>query len=294
MARINIETKLWADPRFQDLMIKVGRHAAKGMFLELVTLAQEYWFPDRKPIPMDVFERSGLRATVDIGLAELNDGGVQCAGSEKAFSWLFERQESGRKGGEASAKKRKGSGAQAKLSRAKASSSRAQANPSKSNPLTLSLSPSLTLSSSSISSSSSDSKNLAPISSGDRTPAPREPSVISLVWKQYSQAYLKRHGDEATWNSRNAGMLKHFIARVPLEESPDIAEFYVSHNDSYYVRAKHPIAMLLRDAEKLRTEFRTQRQVTGVEARQAERKQATMNVFGPLIAEAEAKEAANG
>lgn len=108
MARLNVETKLWADPRFQTLMILVGdRQKAKGMVVELWTVAQEHWFPNRELIPEQIIADLGLDPVVQVGLAERRDDGVYAKGSEDHFGWLFERQEAGRRGGIASAKSRK-------------------------------------------------------------------------------------------------------------------------------------------------------------------------------------------
>ena len=70
------------------------------------------------------------------------------------------------------------------------------------------------------------------------------------------------------------------------EEAPAIAAFYVRSNKALYVRDKHPVGWLLKDAETLRTEWATGRQGTDTEARQADRTQATGNVFTKLIQEA--------
>ena len=50
-----------------------------------------------------------------------------------------------------------------------------------------------------------------------------------------------------------------FCKRVPLEEAPAIAAFYLSHNNAYYLRTSHSTDALLKDAEKLRTEWQTGR-----------------------------------
>jgi hypothetical protein len=55
----------------------------------------------------------------------------------------------------------------------------------------------------------------------------------------------------------------------------------------------HPVQLLLRDAEKLRTEWVTGRTVTATQANLADRTQTNANVFGPMIEQAQ-REAANG
>jgi len=72
-------------------------------------------------------------------------------------------------------------------------------------------------------------------------------------------------------------------------EAPAVAEYYISHNNAYYVRTGHAVDALLRDAEKLRTEWATNRRITETRARQIDRKQTTADAFQPLIDEAEAR-----
>ena len=64
--------------------------------------------------------------------------------------------------------------------------------------------------------------------------------------------------------------LAHFVRRVGEEEAPAIAGFYVAHNARWYVVKMHPVSALLADAEKLRTEWATDRRVTSGDAREAE------------------------
>lgn len=107
VARINIETSVYSDFRFQDLLIKLGnRHLAKGQLQELWELAQQFWFPQRGLIPEDVFIKSGLSETlIETGWAERRSTGIYVRGSEKHFDWLFEKQEAGRASAEARKKK---------------------------------------------------------------------------------------------------------------------------------------------------------------------------------------------
>lgn len=76
-----------------------------------------------------------------------------------------------------------------------------------------------------------------------------------------------------------------FVKRVGVEEGPPVAAFFVSHNDSFYVKKGHAVSCLMQDAEKLRTEWFTGRQVTGSQARQIERKAGTAAAVAEIIAE---------
>ena len=74
-----------------------------------------------------------------------------------------------------------------------------------------------------------------------------------------SDAYLKRYGAKPVRNKTVNGMLANFVARVPIEEAPAVAAHFVRSSGGLYVAAMHPVNLLLRDAEKLRTEWATGR-----------------------------------
>lgn len=106
------------------------------------------------------------------------------------------------------------------------------------------------------------------------------------TWKAYAAAYQKRWGVEPMRNMKVNGQLAQFVTRIPAAEAPLVAAFFVQSNRGLYVSAKHPVDLLLRNAESLRTEWATGRSGTDTEARQADRTAATGNVFGKLIQEA--------
>ncbi len=113
----------------------------------------------------------------------------------------------------------------------------------------------------------------------------------SETWNAYSESYFNRYGVEPVRNATVSGQLAQLIKRLGKDESPHVASFYVNHNNQFYVQKMHTVGLLLADAEKLRTEWATRRQVTNTQAKQADKKQATSNVFNQLIEE---RRTANG
>ena len=91
------------------------------------------------------------------------------------------------------------------------------------------------------------------------------------VWHAYGLAYFDRYGTEPVRNAKVNSLVKQFAMRIPRLEAPDVAAFYVRHCDAFYVRKGHDFGQLLTDAEKLRMEWATSRQITGTQARQSER-----------------------
>lgn len=115
----------------------------------------------------------------------------------------------------------------------------------------------------------------------------KEPSLIKETWEAYSFAYERRHKAKPVRNATVNGQLTQFVKRIGADESPRVAEFYVYHNNQFYVQKMHSVGLLLADAEKLRTEWITNTRMTTTQARQADQTQAIGNVFTKLIAEAE-------
>jgi hypothetical protein len=118
--------------------------------------------------------------------------------------------------------------------------------------------------------------------------------VSSETWGAYAFAYQGRYGAEPVRNARVNGQLAQFVGRIPADEAPAVAAFYVRHQNGLYVSAMHPVNLMLRDAEKLRTEWATNRQMTRTQGQQADKTQTNANAFGALIAEAQQREEEDG
>ncbi len=86
-------------------------------------------------------------------------------------------------------------------------------------------------------------------------------SVTAPVWHAYADAYQRRYSVEPVRNAKVNGQLAQFVGRVPQDEAPRIAAFYVGHSSRFYSEKGHAVDFLLRDAEKLRTEWATGRQI---------------------------------
>lgn len=117
-----------------------------------------------------------------------------------------------------------------------------------------------------------------------------QPAPTHTTWTAYAEAYQQRYGVEPVRNGAVNGVLAQFVGRIGAAEAPLVAAFYLTHNGRYYVQEMHSVAAMLRNAEKLRTEWATRRTMTETEARQSDRTQTNANVWGKLIAEAEANE----
>ncbi len=93
----------------------------------------------------------------------------------------------------------------------------------------------------------------------------------SPTWDAYSLAYFDRYHTYPVRNAKVNGMLKSLVGRIGAEAAPLVAEFYVKHEDKLYVTRLHHVDLLLRDAESLHTQWKTQRTMTSARATDRER-----------------------
>lgn len=105
----------------------------------------------------------------------------------------------------------------------------------------------------------------------------RPPSLDT--WEAYREAYKNRYREEPVRNATVNGQLAQFVKRIPADEAPLVAEFYLTHNDAFYVKQLHPVGLMLKDAEALRTQWARGRAITGTDARTVERMQTNANSF---------------
>src|SRR3990167_8249653 len=125
-------------------------------------------------------------------------------------------------------------------------------------------------------------------------PEPRNPSAGASpaagagieAWNGYRDAYQRRYGVEPVRNAKVNGQLALFAQRIPAAEVGDVAAWYIGNNAALYVRAGHPVDLLLRDAEKLRTEWATGQRVTETGARASDQRQERGGIADRLLAKA--------
>lgn len=117
--------------------------------------------------------------------------------------------------------------------------------------------------------------------------AAKKPPLTGPLWESYRAAYSARYGVDPVRNRMVNGQLAKVVEKLGVDEAPSVAAFYVGLQHRFYVDAGHSTGLLLRDAEKLRTQWATGRAVTATQAIQADRTQTNYDAFAPLLAEAE-------
>lgn len=141
-----------------------------------------------------------------------------------------------------------------------------------------------------------DSPNLIPegVAAENSAPPANKPdtelqAACRETWKQYSNAYFNRYGTEPVRNAKVNGQVKQFVQRLGYTESPLVAAFFLTHNNSYYAGRLHSVDCLLADAEKLRTEWATGYAMTQTKARQIDKTQSNKDAVGEALAMLEGK-----
>lgn len=99
---------------------------------------------------------------------------------------------------------------------------------------------------------------------GDKSSAAEKPAaapkpkneLAKKTWDRYSAAYKHRYGVDPVRNQTVNSQVVNFCKRIG-EESPDVAAFFVTLDAAYYKNQLHSTGAMLKDAEKLRTQWAT-------------------------------------
>jgi hypothetical protein len=271
MARINIEDSLWKDNRFQDLLILVkNRHTAKGMILELWTVAQKYWLTSKgRGIPKPAWKREGLPdELIAAGLARDDGEFIYAIGSKEQFAWLDSVSEKGKLGGPAAAKAR----------RKKTGKTKRQATSGDNTERPITTSPSISLSdSSSPSDSSSGSSSNYFYSVGEGAGAPPAPpgikSPVGFFVANYVNAFQGRYGGKArpALSGKVQGQIKRFLEDTRLDRACELIQTYCQMDDAWFLTKCHDFGTFIENLGKVGIALDTGIVMTQTQIRQADK-----------------------
>jgi hypothetical protein len=119
-------------------------------------------------------------------------------------------------------------------------------------------------------------------------------SACRETWKAYSDAYFDRYGVEPVRNAKVNANVKQLVQRLGHVESPHVAAFFVGSNNSYYTSRMHAVDCIVKDAEKLRTEWATGNRVTQSKAKQLDNSQNNLDSVGEALRILEASNGTTG
>lgn len=83
---------------------------------------------------------------------------------------------------------------------------------------------------------------------------PKTPTAGAEVWGAYASAYAIRYGKDPIRNAQTNGICTQLVKRLGADRAKQVVEFYVGHNERFYVAKLHMLKFCLADAEKLATE----------------------------------------
>lgn len=261
---------------------------ADGLATRAWKLAQDFWKHGRRLIPKALFESlDGAPSLIQVGLAEVQGDYVYVRGSSAYLDWMAEQREAAKRGGKKSAQRPRDS--KGKLQK----TSKVDPSETQDQPKVVQVSASSSASSS-VSGSFSDSDSAAlNLTAGPS--APRVSGKTNATWEAYSEAYKMRYREDPVRNAQVNSKLAQLVDRLGAEEAPLVAEFFLTHNDQYYVKKMHPVGALLQDAEKIRTEWKTGNRMLSATAVQVERAQHNSTVWAQAaINVAKRKDGTNG
>lgn len=290
MARLTIEECWWTDPRRSALIRLLGsEEQADYVAIRAWRLAQEFWKHDRKLVPKSLFDMlPGSKELLQVGLADYpQDGFIYVRGSSAYLDWVREKREQAKEAGKKSAEARKQKNGTAQPVTRKSLKS-PERNPNETRTEFNDAEPSVSVSvsdsvfgldfdsTSEIIATPAKKRRVEKVqgSDGEASKGVTNPdggTPTALAWRAYKQAFEEKYGEAPPWNAKIAGQLRQLCSRMPADEAPDVAKFYLTHNEYRYVKAMHPVGMLLQDAEKLRTEWATGRRVSDTQARNADK-----------------------
>lgn len=101
---------------------------------------------------------------------------------------------------------------------------------------------------------------------------PLAPPKSAAVFAAYSLAYQSRYGVAPVRNQQTNSMLCKLVDKLGAEAARAVASYYLTHNQPFYVAKRHPVNLLLADAEGLHTQWATGIKATTLEGKQAELK----------------------
>lgn len=119
---------------------------------------------------------------------------------------------------------------------------------------------------------------------------PRKPAetdcqeACRAVWSAYANAYQNRYGVAPLRNAKVNGQVKQLVQRLPREEAPFVAAYYVDLNDQFFIRGMHEFGLLLTRTQAVHTQWATQRQMTATRAQQIDQSQSNRSTVDEALA----------
>lgn len=238
VARINVEDRLWFDPRLRGLTKKLGcEFMAIGAVVALWRLAQEQ-FKHGRLISEDQFRVAQLpEALIECQFAIRTENGIRAKGDKRNFGWLLERKEAGRRGGQKAQ-----SNARAKKRESNKNKDLVQANDKQTQPSFL-----FPL--------SSKEKETTTTNTGAPASQTRHRDFIEVYYKSFK----KRYGDKARpdMSPKVQGQIKTVLKNLGYERASDLIQAYLQMDDRWFLTKAHDFSTFMGNLQKIALAFDT-------------------------------------
>ena len=114
---------------------------------------------------------------------------------------------------------------------------------------------------------------------------PGEKTQSHKTWIAYAIAYHGRYNTWPIWNATVGGQITNLIKRIGAELAPRVAVHFVRRvNEEFVVKQMHPVKLLLADAEKWATQFKTNATITSARAKQIDQSQSNFDAADEAMA----------
>lgn len=128
----------------------------------------------------------------------------------------------------------------------------------------------------------SPSKKVSTKKSYSETLDIQKPLATTKAWESYRDAIKTRWGDEPVRNQKVNSIIKQIVERVGEADAPEVLKFYVSHQDTWYVKNCHSVNLALTNIESLWLQWKAKINITPSKLKAFEKKneyQEMMNQF---------------
>ena len=110
-----------------------------------------------------------------------------------------------------------------------------------------------------------------------------------VCWESYARAYRNRYGVLPAANQKTRGQVAMLVRYVGKEVAPYLAEYFLSHNGSWFVQCRHDFGCLLKSYQQVLTDMQRGEQMTQIKARQTESTQSNYEAAKSALAKLRAK-----
>jgi hypothetical protein len=115
----------------------------------------------------------------------------------------------------------------------------------------------------------------------------------SQVFEAYSASYQERYKIPPVRNAKTNALCSQLVKRLGLQEALQTVKFYITHNDAFYFRSGHSLSLLVRDAEKLRTECLTGAKTTMASSQKVDKQQTKTAFWNEMLEKARTQDEIN-